>query len=82
MSTRPVVTQAEIEQGLYALGLGPGETVFFHSALRSFGYVVNGADAIDSRTPLGTLNSKSFDVYDKGDRVIFKGGVHARLNSH
>ncbi len=44
--------------------------------------VVNGADAIDSRTPLGTLNSKSFDVYDKGDRVIFKGGVHARLNSH
>ena len=44
--------------------------------------VVNGAGAIDSHTPLGALNSKSFDVYDKGDRVIFKGGVHARLNSH
>ena len=43
---------------------------------------VNGAGAIDSHTPLGALNSKSFDVYDKGDRVIFKGGVHARLNSH
>ncbi len=43
---------------------------------------VNGAGAIDSKTPLGALNSKSFDVYDKGDRVIFKGGVHARLNPH
>ena len=42
--------------------------------------VVTGADAIDSRTPMGALNSKSFDVYDKGDRVVFKGGVHARLN--
>jgi len=42
---------------------------------------VNGAGAIDANTPLGALNSKSFDVYDKGDRVIFKGGVHARLNS-
>ena len=41
--------------------------------------VVTGADAIDSRTPMGALNAKSFDVYDKGDRVVFKGGVHARL---
>ncbi|MBA3810596.1 MAG: LPS export ABC transporter periplasmic protein LptC [Caulobacteraceae bacterium] len=44
--------------------------------------VVNGAGARISRTPVGQLNSRSFDVYDKGDRVIFKGGVHARLNPH
>jgi len=44
--------------------------------------VVNGASAIDTNTPLGALNSRSFDVYNKGDRVIFKGGVHARLNQH
>lgn len=43
---------------------------------------VSGAGAIDSHTPLGSLNSKSFDVFDKGDRVIFKGGVHGRLNQH
>ena len=44
--------------------------------------VVNGAGALLSQTPVGELKSKSFDVYDKGDRVIFKGGVHARLNRH
>lgn len=44
--------------------------------------VVNGAGALLNKTPVGELKSKSFDVYDKGDRVIFKGGVHARLNQH
>ncbi len=44
--------------------------------------VVNGASALSSRTPVGDVKSGSFDVYDKGDRVIFKGGVHARLNQH
>lgn len=42
--------------------------------------VVNGQSALSSETPVGELKSKSFDVYDKGDRVVFKGGVHARLN--
>ncbi|MHB8529172.1 MAG: LPS export ABC transporter periplasmic protein LptC [Caulobacteraceae bacterium] len=42
--------------------------------------VVNGASALSSETPVGEVKSKSFDVYDKGDKVIFKGGVHARLN--
>ncbi len=44
--------------------------------------VVKGASALSSRTPVGDVKSGSFDVYDKGDRVIFKGGVHARLNQH
>jgi lipopolysaccharide export system protein LptC len=43
---------------------------------------VNGTGALASRTPVGDVKSGSFDVYDKGDRVIFKGGVHARLNQH
>lgn len=42
--------------------------------------VVTGAGALSSQTPVGDVKSGSFDVYDKGDRVIFKGGVHARLN--
>jgi lipopolysaccharide export system protein LptC len=41
---------------------------------------VSGPAALASKTDVGVVNSKSFDVYDKGDKVIFKGGVHARLN--
>ncbi|MEO8812101.1 MAG: LPS export ABC transporter periplasmic protein LptC [Caulobacteraceae bacterium] len=42
--------------------------------------VVNGAGSLASETPVGDVAARSFDVYDKGDRVILKGGVHARLN--
>ena len=45
------------------------------------GTVVGGAP-LSSQTPVGDLKANSFDVYDKGDRVVFKGGVHARLNQH
>jgi lipopolysaccharide export system protein LptC len=40
---------------------------------------VTGPQALATQTPEGNVKSKSFDVYDKGDRVIFKGGVHAVL---
>jgi aminoglycoside 3-N-acetyltransferase len=39
---RPVVTQAMIESGLRQLGLGTGDLVIAHSALRSFGWVEAG----------------------------------------
>ena len=42
--------------------------------------VVSGPASLSSQTPVGDLRSNSFDVFDKGNRVIFKGGVHARLN--
>ena len=42
--------------------------------------VVSGPEALSSQTPLGNLQSRSFDVFDKGNRLVFKGGVHARLN--
>ncbi len=41
---------------------------------------VSGPAALASQTDVGAVKSTSFDVYDKGDKVIFKGGVHARLN--
>jgi len=44
--------------------------------------IVKGPDALSSQTSMGDLQSKSFDIFDKGDRVVFKGGVHARLNKH
>jgi lipopolysaccharide export system protein LptC len=43
---------------------------------------VKGPDALSSTSSMGDLQSKSFDVFDKGDRMVFKGGVHARLNKH
>jgi lipopolysaccharide export system protein LptC len=43
---------------------------------------VIGSRPLASRTPMAQVASKSFDVKDKGDRLIFKGGVHARLNQH
>ena len=45
------------------------------------GEVVGGAP-LSSQSQLGNLTSSRFNVYDKGDRVVFKGGVHARLNQH
>ncbi|MBV8681574.1 MAG: LPS export ABC transporter periplasmic protein LptC [Caulobacteraceae bacterium] len=43
---------------------------------------VVGPQALQSSSNTGALQSRSFDVYDKGDRMVFKGGVHARLNAH
>jgi lipopolysaccharide export system protein LptC len=44
--------------------------------------VVTGPAALAAKGGPGDVNARSFDVFDKGDRVIFKGGVHARLNGH
>lgn len=44
--------------------------------------MVTSPAALSSQTPMGDLQAKGFDVYNKGDRVVFKGGVHARLNQH
>jgi lipopolysaccharide export system protein LptC len=43
---------------------------------------VTSPTALASQSQSGNLQSNSFDVFDKGDRVVFKGGVHARLNQH
>ena len=43
---------------------------------------VTGPTALAAKGGPGDVNAQSFDVFEKGDRVIFKGGVHARLNGH
>ena len=40
---------------------------------------IKGLSPLAGQAKAGELNANSFDVYDKGDRVVFKGGVHARL---
>ena len=42
---------------------------------------VIGSAPIQGAGGLGEINAKSYGVYDKGDRMVFKGGVHARLPS-
>lgn len=41
-----MVTQRDIQEALRQLGLREGDTVLFHSSLRSFGVVDGGADAV------------------------------------
>jgi lipopolysaccharide export system protein LptC len=40
-----------------------------------------GPGAIHGSGPLGEIDAKSYGVYDKGARMVFKGGVHTVLNS-
>ena len=41
---------------------------------------VVGSGPIQGSGSLGEINAKSYAVYGKGDRVVFKGGVHTRLD--
>jgi lipopolysaccharide export system protein LptC len=43
---------------------------------------VVGQSQVQGDGPLGQLNAKSYSVPDKGDRLVFKGGVHARIEGH
>ena len=43
--------------------------------------MVSGPASLAGQTSVGDVKSDSFDVFDKGDRVVFKGGVHTRLSS-
>ncbi len=43
--------------------------------------LVSGPASLAGQTSVGDVKSNSFDVFDKGDRVVFKGGVHTRLSS-
>jgi lipopolysaccharide export system protein LptC len=40
-----------------------------------------GSGPIQGSGSLGEINAKSYGVYDKGDRLVFKGGVRSRLDS-
>ena len=40
-----------------------------------------GSGPVHGLGELGEINAKSYGVYDKGDRMVFKGGVHSVLKS-
>lgn len=40
-----------------------------------------GSGPIHGAGSLGEIDAKSYGVYDKGDRAVFRGGVHTRLNN-
>lgn len=42
--------------------------------------VITGSGPIQGSGSLGEINAKSYAIYDKGNRVIFRGGVHTRLD--
>ncbi|HEX5378823.1 MAG TPA: LPS export ABC transporter periplasmic protein LptC [Phenylobacterium sp.] len=43
---------------------------------------LEGAGVIKGAGALGEIIAKSYGVYDKGERMVFKGGVHTRIESH
>jgi lipopolysaccharide export system protein LptC len=40
-----------------------------------------GSGPIQGSGSLGEINARSYGVYDKGDRMVFSGGVRARIDS-
>jgi lipopolysaccharide export system protein LptC len=38
-----------------------------------------GSGPVQGSGALGEIHAKSYGVYDKGDRMVFEGGVHTRL---
>ena len=42
---------------------------------------LEGTGEIQGAGPLGEIIAKSYGVYDKGERMVFKGGVHTHLES-
>ena len=40
-----------------------------------------GSGPIQGSGSLGEIDAKSYGVYDKGDRMVFKGGVRTRLET-
>lgn len=42
---------------------------------------LEGQGQISGTGSLGEITAKSYGVYDKGDRLVFKGGVRGRLDS-
>jgi lipopolysaccharide export system protein LptC len=42
---------------------------------------VIGSGPIQGAGGLGEINAKSYGVYDKGDRMVFKGGVRTRIET-
>jgi len=43
---------------------------------------LEGQGQIQGAGALGEIIAKSYGVYDKGERMVFKGGVHTRVESH
>ncbi len=43
---------------------------------------VVGQQQVASQTTVGSINAGRYQVQNRGDRVIFSGRVHARVNSH
>jgi aminoglycoside 3-N-acetyltransferase len=78
MPEKENVTEADIARGLAEVGMSPGDTVFVHSSLRSFGHVAGGAGAVieallQAVGPEGTVVVPTFtwdSFHDKTDAVF------------
>ena len=61
-----------------------GSNVDFDTASSIFNTAtgeLEGQGQISGVGSLGEITAKSYGVYDKGERLVFKGGVRGRLDS-
>lgn len=42
--------------------------------------VITGESVLQGEGPTGQVKSNAYSVYDKGDRIVFRGGVRTRLD--
>ena len=75
-------TRALTLEGNVQVEQGGGFQFVANSAVidTSTGKVVGGG--IQGQGPTGAVKSDSYSVTDKGDRLVFKGGVRTQLKSH
>lgn len=41
---------------------------------------ITGETSLQGEGPIGQVQSKAYSVYDRGDRIVFRGGVRARID--
>ena len=66
----PMTTSADVTAGLHALGITAGDTVFFHSSLKSMGRVTGGPEAViggflEAVGPTGTVVVPTFTLTER-----------------
>src|SRR5947209_2221233 len=66
----PPVTRDDVASGLWRLGIAAGDTVFFHSSLKSMGIVDGGPEAViqgflDAVGPAGTVAVPTFKLTER-----------------
>ncbi|MDE2887684.1 MAG: AAC(3) family N-acetyltransferase [Gemmatimonadota bacterium] len=82
LEDHPTIHKSDLLHGFAALGLCDGDALFFHSSLRSFGYVEGGADtvidgAVEAVGESGTVVVPTFVQKVNGESATYRTRLEA-----